>query len=155
MPSTIGNLAPQLKGDVSAASECYRHYTRLVTDLRGHPPKHATLWFCLYPDVMLEWYPEALAVSFLVAESPSSTVNVVDLYYPPDIISEHPEIVEAHQAAYDESAAEDRFVVERIDQGRRALWRRDLDDIGPYQTPLEDGMVHFHEWLRRQVKPHL
>jgi choline monooxygenase len=153
--STWSNQVMTLKADLSAASEPYRHYTRLVTDLRGRPPKHATLWFCLYPDVMLEWYPEALAVSFLVGESPSSTVNVVDLYYPADIIADHPDIVEAHQAAYDESAAEDRFIVERIDQGRRALWRQGLDDVGPYQTPLEDGMVHFHEWLRRQVQPHL
>lgn len=100
-------------------------------------------------------YPEALAVSFLVPASASSTVNVVDLFYPPDVMAEHPEIVEAHQAAYDESATEDRLIVERIDRGRRALYHQGLDDAGPYQDPLEAGMVHFHRWLRARMEPHL
>lgn len=152
---TWSNQVMTLNADLAAASQPYRHYTRLVTDLRGRPPAHASLWACLYPNVMLEWYPEALAVSFLLAESPSSTVNVVDLFYAPDVMAEHPEIVAAHQEAYDESAGEDRFIVERIDQGRQALWRQGLDDVGPYQEPLEDGMVHFHRWLRAQVQPHL
>ncbi len=152
---TWSNQVMTLRKDLSAASEPYRHYHRLVTDLRGRPPDHAALWLCLYPNVMLEWYPEALAVSFLLAPSASSTVNVVDLYYPRDVAAEHPEIVAAHQAAYDESAAEDRAIVERIDAGRRALWHQGLDDAGPYQVPLEDGMVHFHRWLRTQVAPHL
>jgi phenylpropionate dioxygenase-like ring-hydroxylating dioxygenase large terminal subunit len=153
--ATWSNQVMAIRSDLSAASEPYRHYTTLVTDLRGRPPQHAALWFCLYPNVMLEWYPEALAVSFLVPESASSTVNVVDLYYPRDILSEHPEIVEAHQAAYDESAGEDRFIVERIDQGRQALWKQGRDDVGPYQDPLEDGMAHFHQWVRAQVAPYL
>jgi len=152
---TWSNQVMTLRDDLSAASEPYRHYTQLVTELRGRPPLHAALWFCLYPNVMLEWYPEALAVSFLIAESPSSTLNVVDLFYSRDIVNDRPDIVEAHQTAYDESAGEDRFIVERIDHGRRALWHQGLDDVGPYQEPLEDGLVHFHRWLRGQVEPHL
>jgi choline monooxygenase len=23
--------------------------------------------------------------------------------------------------------------------------------VGPYQSPMEDGMQHFHEWYRRQM----
>jgi phenylpropionate dioxygenase-like ring-hydroxylating dioxygenase large terminal subunit len=144
-----------LKTDLSRASDAYRHYYRLVTDLRGRPPEHAALWFCYYPNIMLEWYPEALAVTFLIPRSPSSTINVVDFFYPSDIVATQPRIIEAHQAAYDESAAEDRLIVERIDQGRRALHAQGLNDVGPYQSPLEDGMVHFHEWLRRQLGPHV
>ena len=36
--------------------------------------------------------------------------------YPADLVAGHPEIVEPHQEAYDESAAEDRLIVERIDR---------------------------------------
>jgi hypothetical protein len=25
--------------------------------------------------------------------------------------------------------------------------------MGPYQSPMEDGMQHFHEWYRRRVNP--
>lgn len=149
------NQVMTLRRDVSGASEAYRRYHRLVTDLRGEPPAHAALWFCLYPNLMLEWYPEALAVSFLLATSASTTRNVVDLYYPAEILDGHGEIVAAHQAAYDESASEDRLIVERIDRGRRALFHQGADDLGPYQQPLEDGMVHFHRWLRRQLAGHM
>jgi hypothetical protein len=40
-------------------------------------------------------------------------------------------------------------------EGRRALWQQGRSETGPYQTPLEDGMVHFHEFLRREVTPHI
>ena len=40
-------------------------------------------------------------------------------------------------------------------EGRRALWRQGRNETGPYQSPLEDGMVHFHEFLRREIEPHL
>ena len=152
---TWSNQVMTIKGDMSAASEEYRRYYQVVSELRGRPPRHASLWFCLYPNVMLEWYPEALAVSFLLPTSPSTTRNVVDFFYPRDVVTDHPEVVEAHQAAYNESADEDRFIVERIDRGRRALFALGLDDVGPYQEPLEDGMVHFHRWLRAQLAPHL
>lgn len=39
-----------------------------------------------------------------------------------------------------------------VDPTMHALGR---DDRGPYQEPLEDGMVHFHRWLRAKVEPHL
>ena len=149
------NQVITLRDDLSRASEAYQRYYELVTDFRGRPPRHAALWFCYYPNVMLEWYPEALAVSFLIPRSASHTTNVVDFFYPADVLAERPQIVKAHQAAYDESAAEDRQIVERIDRGRQVLYAQGLDDAGPYQVPLEDGMVHFHRWLRHRVEPHL
>jgi len=39
----------------------------------------------------------------------------------------------------------------RMDRGRRALYRQGLDDAGPYQSPLEDAEMHFHEWVRRKL----
>ncbi len=39
--------------------------------------------------------------------------------------------------------------------GRRALFEQGLSQEGPYQSLMEDGMVHFHEWLRRRIGPHL
>lgn len=145
------NQVIALRADASRASEPYRRYLELVTELRGRPPRHAALWFCYYPNIMLEWYPEALAVSVLVPQSASSTLNIVDFFYPPEILADRPDIVEAHQEAYGESAGEDREIVERIDAGRRALYAQGRDDRGPYQVPLEDGMVHFHRWLADQL----
>jgi len=52
-----------------------------------------------------------------------------------------------------ETAAEDTLLCMRMDRGRRALHRQGLDDAGPYQSPLEDAEMHFHEWVRKKLKP--
>jgi choline monooxygenase len=40
----------------------------------------------------------------------------------------------------------------RMNDGRKLLWRENRDEQGPYQTPYEDGMVHFHQFVRDKVK---
>ena len=30
-------------------------------------------------------------------------------------------------------------------------YERGDDETGPYQSPMEDGMQHFHEWYRRAM----
>jgi hypothetical protein len=84
---------------------------------------------------------------------PGQTVNVVEFYYPEAIAHFERDFVEAQQAAYVETAAEDTLLCMRMDRGRRALYRQGLDDAGPYQSPLEDAEMHFHEWVRRKLKP--
>jgi hypothetical protein len=42
-----------------------------------------------------------------------------------------------------------------MQDGRRALFEQGLDEFGPYQSPMEDGMEHFHRWIRAQLEPHL
>jgi len=63
--------------------------------------------------------------------------------------------IEAEQAAYHETAAEDEDICERMHKGRRALYRQGISEVGPYQSPLEDGMMHFHAFLRREIEPYL
>jgi hypothetical protein len=31
------------------------------------------------------------------------------------------------------------------------LLARGQNEVGPYQSPMEDGMQHFHEWYRREM----
>ena len=35
-----------------------------------------------------------------------------------------------------------------IPEPELALLRRGTSESGPYQSPMEDGMQHFHEWYR-------
>ena len=35
--------------------------------------------------------------------------------------------------------------------GRKALFNEGRVEVGPYQSPMEDGMQHFHEWYRRKL----
>jgi hypothetical protein len=65
------------------------------------------------------------------------------------------EFVEAEQVAYRETAIEDAEIIARMTAGRRALLGQGLNESGPYQSPLEDGMRHFHEFVRRELQPHL
>ncbi len=117
--------------------------------LAGRAPKQGALWMTYFPGLMLEWYPNVLVVSRLIPRSPTRTTNVVEFYYPEEIVHFEREFIEAQQAAYLETAAEDDEICLRMDRGRRALAREGRDDAGPYQSPMEDTMVHFHEWLRR------
>ena len=117
--------------------------------LDGREPKHGALWMTLFPNVMVEWYPHVLVVSHLHPLGPQLTRNVVEFYYPEDIVLFEREFIAAEQAAYGETAIEDGEICSRMDRGRRALYESGANDAGPYQSPMEDAMVHFHEWLRR------
>ena len=98
---------------------------------------------------MIELYPHVLVLSTLYPKGPQETMNVVEFYYPEEIAAFEREFVEAQRAAYMETAIEDDEIAERMDAGRRALMMRGANDGGPYQSPMEDGMQHFHEWYRR------
>ena len=50
-----------------------------------------------------------------------------------------------------ETCVEDDEIAVRMDAGRRALMQRGDDEIGPYQSPMEDGMQQFHEWYRQAM----
>ncbi len=114
----------------------------------GVEPKHGAIWLTLYPNVMVEWYPQVLVVSTLIPRGPQHTTNLIEFYYPEEVALFEREFVEANRAAYMETCAEDDEIALRMDAGRRALFERDENQVGPYQSPMEDGMQHFHEWLR-------
>ena len=97
----------------------------------------------------------ARSISTLIPRGVDRTTNVVEFYYPEDIALFEREFVEAEQAAYMETAVEDDEIAERMDAGRRALYRQGRSEEGPYQSPMEDGMQHFHEFLRRELDAHI
>ncbi len=119
--------------------------------LGGEAPKYGALWMTYYPNLMLEWYPHVLVVSAVIPRSPTLTTNVVEFYYPEEIALFEREFIEAEQAAYDETAREDGELCARMERGRRALYELGLDDAGPYQSPMEDAELHFHEWVRSRL----
>jgi phenylpropionate dioxygenase-like ring-hydroxylating dioxygenase large terminal subunit len=127
----------------------------LTRYLDGKPAKQGAIWFLYYPNVMIEWYPHVLVVSTLLPRSPSHTTNVVEFYYPEEIVLFEREFIAAEQAAYMETADEDDVIAKRMDRGRRLLMERGDNEVGPYQSPMEDGMMHFHEYLRRGLAGHI
>ncbi len=131
-------------------SDAYSRWHKAVLDWYGEDrPEHGAIWLTYYPSVMVEWYPHVLVVSTLIPRDVDRTTNVVEFYYPEEIVEFEREFVEAEQAAYMETAIEDDEIAERMDRGRLALLREGRNEAGPYQSPLEDGMQHFHEFYRR------
>jgi choline monooxygenase len=142
---TVGvNRALQKSG-----SPAYKRWQEQVLKFNnGVPPKHGAIWLTLYPNIMVEWYPHVLVVSTLWPMGPQKTRNVVEFYYPEEIVLFEREFVEAERAAYMETAVEDDEIGLRMDAGRKILLARGVNEVGPYQSPMEDGMQHFHEWYR-------
>ncbi len=133
-------------------SPTYRRWHDALLQYRnGETPPRGAIWLTLYPNIMIEWYPHVLVVSTLHPRGPDKTLNLVEFYYPEEIAAFEREFVEAQQAAYMETCVEDDEIALRMDAGRKALLARGDDEFGPYQSPMEDGMRHFHDWYRREM----
>ncbi|MEP7063523.1 MAG: aromatic ring-hydroxylating dioxygenase subunit alpha [Betaproteobacteria bacterium] len=139
-------------GLAKPGSRTYERWHKAVLDFyRGETPPHGAIWLTYYPNVMVEWYPHVLVVSTLIPKAVDKTINIVEFYYPEEIALFEREFVDAERAAYAETAREDDEIAERMDAGRRALYVAGRSEIGPYQSPMEDGMRHFHQFYRQQM----
>ncbi len=149
---TVGVAAQLARSESAAGSPVYARWHKALLDYRnGVAPQQGAIWLTYYPHIMVEWYPHVLTVSTLHPMGPNKTMNMVEFYYPEEIAAFEREFVEAQQAAYNETCLEDDEIGERMDAGRAALYARGDNEVGPYQTPMEDGMPHFHSWYRRQM----
>ena len=130
-------------------SDVYKKWHEVLLNYQGgEKPSRGAIWLTYYPHIMVEWYPHVLTVSTLYPMGVDKTMNMVEFYYPEEITAFEREFVEAQQAAYMETCIEDDEIGERMDAGRRALYQRGDNEVGPYQSPMEDGMQHFHGWYR-------
>ncbi|MBZ0091822.1 MAG: aromatic ring-hydroxylating dioxygenase subunit alpha [Sulfuricellaceae bacterium] len=144
------------KGLTKAGSPVYVRWQEQVLKYNaGRPPKHGAVWLTYFPNVMVEWYPNTLVVSTIIPRGIDRCTNVVEFYYPEDIVLFERDYVAAEQAAYRETAVEDEDICQRMQDGRAALWAQGIDETGPYQSPTELGMEHFHRFLRAEIEPYL
>ncbi|MDR0528341.1 MAG: aromatic ring-hydroxylating dioxygenase subunit alpha [Zoogloeaceae bacterium] len=140
---------------MKSGSAVYERWQKIVREYyadRHETPPQGAVWLTYYPNIMVEWYPHVLVVSTVWPRGLDKTRNVVEFYYPEEIISFEREFIEAEQAAYMETAIEDDDIGARMDQGRKALFAEGRSEIGPYQSPMEDGMRHFHRFYRRLME---
>lgn len=140
------NVNPNLE---RAGTDTYKAWHEgLMAHCGGVSPEFGAIWASYYPTHMIEVFPHALVLSTVYPRGVHDSVNVIEFYYPNELLATNRELVESHRAAYMETAIEDDEIAERTDAGRRALYKRGVDDSGPYQIPLEEGMQHFHGWYR-------
>ncbi len=130
-----------------AGTPVYKQWHRVLMDYRkGIVPEFGAIWLTIYPNVMVEWYPEVLVISTVWPVTPQKTRNVVDFYYPEEIVHFEPQFVEAHQAAYMETCFEDDEIAERMDQGRKHLNSVNFNDYGLVHDPMEKGLEYFYKY---------
>lgn len=133
-------------------TEAYRRWhEQVLATNNGSLPEFGAIWMTYFPNLMLEWYPDVLVISNLIPTSPQKTMNVVEFYYPEEKVLFERDFIDAERAAYLETAIEDDEIARRMDAGRKALMTRGMNQSGPYQSPTEDGMRHFHEYLRQHM----
>lgn len=146
---TVGIHSDLLK----SGSKKYQAWQEQVLEFnQGVTPKYGAIWLTLYPNIMVEWYPQVLVISTLWPSGVNKTRNVVEFYYPEEIVLFERDLVQAQRDAYMETCVEDDEIGLRMDAGRRRLLDRGENQVGPYQSPMEDGMQHFHEWFRSKMQ---
>lgn len=141
-----------------AGSPVYQRWQQEVAHYHKHettPPKQGAIWLTYYPFLMVEWYPQTLVVSHLIPRGIDACTNVVEFYYPEDVALFEQQYLQAQQAAYEETAVEDKEICQRMHNGRVALGKQGINEYGPYQHPMETGMQHFHQWYRKQMAPNI
>ncbi len=143
-------------GLLKSGSEIYKTWQEQVLKYSNNEvPKYGAIWLTYYPNIMVEWYPNTLVVSTVIPRGTDACTNIVEFYYPEDIVLFERDYVNAEKKAYNETAVEDDIICLKMHKGRRALYKQGIEDGGPYQSPTEDGMLHFHEFLRRNIEPQL
>ncbi|MGC2167054.1 MAG: aromatic ring-hydroxylating dioxygenase subunit alpha [Gallionella sp.] len=136
-------------------SKAYGRWQEQVLRYHGDKmPNYGAIWLTYYPNIMVEWYPGTLVISTIIPRGAEACANIVEFYYLEDIVLFERDYVEAEQQAYNETAVEDDVICLRMHRGRKALYQRGIEEHGPYQSPTEDGMLHFHEYLRRELVAH-
>lgn len=111
-------------------------------------PRYGAIWIYLYPNIMIEWYPNVLVVSTIHPVEPQKCINHVEYYYPKDMYNSNPEYFKIEQEVYEETAIEDEEACMLLDAGRKSLWLDGNNEYGPIEPFLEKGVKLFYEYLK-------
>ncbi len=139
----------------NSRSEAYQLWQAELNNRHGRTSDaypFGAIWFTYYPGLMIEWYPDVLVISTIQPTGIEQCRNIVEYYYPADIVAHQRGLIAAQQNAYRETAVEDEVICIKMQHGRRALYQSGQNQVGPYQIPLEEGMQHFHQFLRQYIK---
>ena len=138
-------------------SRTYERWHKAVLDFyRGELPQHGAVWLTYYPNVMLEWYPHVLVISTLIprgawtARATSSSSTIPRRSRCSSASSSRP----SRRPTWKRRGRTTRSPSAWTRAGA-ALYAPGRSEIGPYQSPMEDGMQHFHEFYRREMEAHI
>ena len=107
------------------------------------------VWMLIYPNIMVEWYPQTVVVSTLYPLEAQKTLNITEFYYAEEIALFNEEYVQSQKEAYKETAKEDDEIAERMEQGKQSI--RNEDKLNPnfLHPTLEKGIPEFYRYLKK------
>ena len=137
----------------AAGSAIFDEYQRVLLDVSaGKPPAFGAIWLTYFPSTLLEWYPHAHIVTTYEPLSPTRTRLCSQYYFRRGVYESRPDFIAASHAMFAEVTAEDHDVTVRLHQGRQALYQQGIQYHGPYQEPMEQGLRHYHQFLRSSLQ---
>jgi len=106
------------------------------------------VWMLIYPNIMIEWYPQTIVVSTVYPLEPQRTLNVTEFYYAEEIAMFNEEYVQAQKEAYRETAKEDDEIAERMEQGKQSERTKNKANPNFLHPTLEKGIPEFYKYLK-------
>lgn len=150
------NYSTQRVGILPANSNPSLHYQKfgqLLQQIAGYESQCHITWFSLYPNIMIELYPYNAVVSIAVPTATNKTQNVVEFLYSKEL-DQYPFGQELHQAfkdSYLETAGEDDWACEKIQQGRERLRALNREEHGPFHPSFETGFASFYDYWHQHM----
>ncbi|HEY2934740.1 MAG TPA: SRPBCC family protein [Acidobacteriota bacterium] len=118
-----------------------RSGTRIAVD--QSQPENEAQYFWIFPNLMLNFYPDNFSTNLIVPLEPGRTLTVFEWYF------RNPELPETKQALTRTVEFSDEIQIEDIDvcqSVQRGLRSRHYTS-GPYSPQRENGVHHFHGLL--------
>lgn len=135
-----------------SGTETYQKWHEVISkEYPNDLPRYGAIWIYLYPNIMIEWYPNVLVISTIHPIDPQKCVNHVEYYYPKEMYERNPEYFRIEQAVYEETATEDEEACLLLDAGRKALWLDEENELGPIEPFLEKGVLEFYKYLKENL----
>jgi len=142
-------------GDIllNSGSSAYSEWQMAVAEAHGKDlPRYGAIWIYIYPNIMVEWYPNVIAISTIHPVEPQKCVNHVELYYKSEVVERVPYYFSSFEKVYNETAAEDEEACLLLDSGRSSLYVNGEDETGFCEPFLEAGVQHFYDWMQKKLE---
>ena len=121
----------------------------IIKHFEPNLPRYGAIWSLIYPNIMIDHYPNIIAISTVHPLGARQCLNQVEFYYPSQLYKEKPQYFEAMQKAYAETAVEDNDACMLLQKGREALHSRGDEKYGPIEDFLEKGVEEFYKFLAK------
>ena len=139
---------------LKSGSVAYSQWQMAVAEAHGkNLPRYGAIWIYVYPNIMIEWYPNVIVISTIHPLDPQRCVNHVEFYFKEDVLKRVPYYSSAFYKIYNETAAEDEEACLLLDKGRHSLYVNGENEKGYCEPFLEAGVQHFYDWMYNKIKP--